>query len=72
MRHEETPCLTPPARFAARRVSGPGFGHSATRIHACSCGLEVQGAPAMAKHLVEANRLVAAMADPALPLVVFE
>ena len=72
MRHEETTCSTAPARFAARRVGGPGFGHSATRVHACSCGLEVQGAPAMAAHLEKANRLVDAMNDPTLPLVVFE
>lgn len=72
MRHEESPCSTAPARFAARRVGGPGFGHSATRIHACSCGLEVQGALAMANHLEKANRLADAMADPSLPLIVFE
>lgn len=71
MRHEETPCSTAPARFAARRVGGPGFGHSATCIHRCSCGLEVQGALAMAKHLEKANRLADAMNDPTL-LVVFE
>lgn len=72
MRHEETDCTTAPARFAARRVGGPGFGHSATRIHRCSCGLEVQGALAMAKHLEMANRLADAMADPSLPMIVFE
>lgn len=72
MRHEEMECETAPARFAARRVGGPSFGHSASRIHRCSCGLELQGAPAMAAHLEKANRLADAMTDPALPLIAFE
>lgn len=33
---------------------------------------EVQGALAMAKHLEKATRLADAMADPSLPLIVFE
>lgn len=72
MRHEEIECATPPAQYAARRIGGPGFGYSATRIHRCTCGLEIQGAPAMAAHLERANRLVDAMSDPALPLIYLE
>lgn len=69
MRHAETDCQTPPARYAARHGLGPGFGYSLTRIHRCSCGLELRGAEAMERHLREANWLEEAMNDPSLPLI---
>lgn len=69
MRHFETSCTTAPARFAAKHGVGPGFGFSLTRIHRCSCGLELRGAEAMGRHLRQANWLYDCMADPSLPLI---
>lgn len=72
MRHAETPCTTPPARFAAKHGVGPGFGFSLTRIHRCSCGLELRGAEAMERHLRQANWLYDCMNAPSLPLIRFD
>ena len=69
MRHAEEACSTPPARFAARHGVGPGFGFSLTRIHRCSCGLELRGTEAMEEHLRQANWLCDCMNDPRLPLI---
>lgn len=67
MRHAEEACSTSPARFAARLGAGPGF--SLTRIHRCSCGLELRGAEAMEEHLRQANWLYDCMNDSSLPLI---
>lgn len=72
MLHAEEACSTSPARFAARHGVGPGFGFSLTRIHRCSCGLELRGAEAMEEHLRQANWLHDCMTDPSLPLIRFE
>lgn len=72
MRHAEEACPTPPARFAARHGAGPGFGFSLTRIHRCSCGLELRGAEAMEEHLRQANWPHDCMTAPSLPLIRFD
>lgn len=72
MRHAEVACSTSPARFAARHGGGPGFGFSLTRIHRCSCGLELRGAEAMERHLRRANWLSDCMTAPSLPLIRFD